>query len=756
MPSAYTIYPKYDFDALCLYIAKVSGSDIKTVTTKRQLRYLNAYLTSDQMAVESVLCEHEYIDKFYMSDYAEYVVRCFTDYPRKTSRIHFFATKFTEAEFEAALNGEDGEKGFFESLKDFYLGFMVVRPIPDTFIATTCLRPYQCLLDGGDGVVVLKKRVSVNLFGVPLSVESLPYQEQDRLVSICASASLWSFLNAPIYSFGRVPPPSEITKKAIEGSGTHSRIFPSDGLSVSMVSAAIAERGLDPITLSLHDMYLDAIDESKKANPSIHPEERLFSKMHELIYAYGSCGLPLLLGLSVYGKVKGGGGDYHCLGRHVVTVTGFDLSGGACAKDVEPGYKHKADSIALRAHKIHRVYVHDDQLGPYSAMVMSEDCFTVANNLRDICGSGQKQSDGKEEKKRWLRLELKGGSADERQVWRYIPSEILLGLTKKIRIEYDRIEKTCVYLQQFLANTWDELEKAAEKQGKSNAIKEGFLFDARNIEWDIRLYTVNDYKEHLLESSEVHGDRAKYLASSWPKYLWVAAGRSGDGELLFEHVFDATDINQGNVYINSIYYSDGFYNFTKNHLRPYLEEVSLSPAVGSSLYANDANCRHFADRLIGEFQTDSEILDETFGCPKPPAYIKPVETKNDGIRRQSGVMVLRHGLRIHESSALKEDEDYIWAICERGYLYIGQDIALESNDSSSGRMGHPTLQANLWARIAGDLKYDKEQQKWIVSNASGRFCRDYSGVEESHLTNALDLFCTYFPDENFDMKYLSG
>ncbi len=67
-----------------------------------------------------------------------------------------------------------------KDLQDGYLGFIVVKPLPRTIIGRTCLKTYDS--KGGTRHFPIVRRYPVHLFGIPLRVETLAFQEQDQAV----------------------------------------------------------------------------------------------------------------------------------------------------------------------------------------------------------------------------------------------------------------------------------------------------------------------------------------------------------------------------------------------------------------------------------------------------------------------------------------------------------------------------------------------------------------------------------------------
>ena len=256
MSKNYSVF-EYNKNTLCSYISSITGSQYSLLFQKKQFNYLDNYLNhfiENKNAVISVVCENTYIDKGFMDDYVSFYSRCYNNYGKVCSRIHFFMYKLKcieTKEFKTAskeeqdniIKREKAEKCISsdDSLdnallkindktvisQDNYLGFLVIRPIPITFIAKLCLRPYR-----EDEHKLLKREYKISLFGIELKIDTIAFQEQDRVVSACATSALWSMYQAHLdFPFKYIPSASTITKSAIEKSGADM----AEGLKESML-----------------------------------------------------------------------------------------------------------------------------------------------------------------------------------------------------------------------------------------------------------------------------------------------------------------------------------------------------------------------------------------------------------------------------------------------------------------------------------------------------------------------------------------
>lgn len=138
MDRPFEVHP-YDIAALERLLAEKSGAFVEVIHQKLHSLYFQEYF--DALGAKTIIVEPDYVDRDFLEDFAGYYVRCFPDYRRKCTRLHFFARPFSEAEFEGLLSralDDDHVRG----LQDDYLGFVVVKPLPQTVVGRTCLRTY--------------------------------------------------------------------------------------------------------------------------------------------------------------------------------------------------------------------------------------------------------------------------------------------------------------------------------------------------------------------------------------------------------------------------------------------------------------------------------------------------------------------------------------------------------------------------------------------------------------------------------------
>jgi len=202
----------YDLDKLKVILAEKSCACPEIINTKLHSVYFQEYF--GKLNTKTIVVENEYVDKNYLDDYMAFYANCFNQYGRSCSRLHFFDIDFTSTAFDDLLQGKptiiDRDK-----LNDAYLGFIVVKPLPKTIIGKTCLKTYD--QDGGRRQYSVVRNYDVNLFGIALKVESLAFQEQDHVVSACATSALWSIFHGTGMLFQHpIMSPANITKIACD------------------------------------------------------------------------------------------------------------------------------------------------------------------------------------------------------------------------------------------------------------------------------------------------------------------------------------------------------------------------------------------------------------------------------------------------------------------------------------------------------------------------------------------------------------
>ncbi len=289
----------------------------------RHSPYLKRYLSF--LGCSTIVEEELYIEKGYLIDYTLFHARAFHPPDRFTRRLHFFKDRFNSRDLTAIL--ESGDPKRIDSLKESYLGYTVVRPVVDAYhnflLGHTILKTYPDK-ENSDTRVFITTPCTASMFGILLTMPSLPYQTQDIGVGACATAALWMTNNALHHLFGcSLLSLAEVTRISTETQMGMSRVFPSDGLDIYQMLSFIRSIGLDA-----------------ELPWPIDPT-RLGSFFEVVIRAYVPAGIPVLAVLELT-KSKGPP-DYHA-----VAISGYRLSKNGVLTEL---------------------YVHDDGIGPYSKAI---------------------------------------------------------------------------------------------------------------------------------------------------------------------------------------------------------------------------------------------------------------------------------------------------------------------------------------------------------------------------------------------------
>jgi hypothetical protein len=298
------------------------------------MRTLTA-LQKPPLNCETAVFEHEYVDKDYQDEFAAFYSKAFKKYPSRAVRVHFFAAKVSNTDLHN-----------INKFASQYLGYLTLRPTDLQRVGRTVLKP--TLTDPHSQFVHCRADFCVHILGHTLTVNGMPFIQQDTQVGACAQASLWMLARYMSRRFGhREFLPSEINQSA-KAKGAMGRALPAEfGLNWKQMLDALEAMGLSAwsySSLTLDDCS-DHIDTAfplpKKATTRKKDSHRMFVRMVKLAdiaYRYIESGLPVILGTSNHALV--------CIGHT---------------------YDHKAKASAA-IQRIPAFVVHNDASGPYQTM----------------------------------------------------------------------------------------------------------------------------------------------------------------------------------------------------------------------------------------------------------------------------------------------------------------------------------------------------------------------------------------------------
>lgn len=526
-----------------------------------------------------------------------------------------------------------------ESLQAQYLGFVVVKPLPKTFIGKTCLKAYECN-DQGAVHKKITRAYSVNLFGIKLSINSVAFQEQDKVVSACAATAIWTALHALSWrSVREMPSCSEITIDAINHIEGSSNSFPSRELSNKQIMRALDVQGLKH-----HSDSTRGLDERS---------------IFRLVKGYIDSNLPVIFGVVVYGIEKDG--KLTRKAGHAITVLGYkDWSG--------VGF-----------------YVHDDRLGPYARATFEKSekySYSPGDGIPDV----------------GLVLQTKNDENQWQPPTEFLVPEILIAASdKKARLPLGEIIKTATVMTEALNDTMHRIKKSISP-GPDDGINDDYTYSVRLAEiGDIKtdIFSVFEKRKNAF-----HGDPAteekvllSLLVKSFARMQWVIDIQK-QNLLLATVLLDATEINQGNAVTAVVSYDpqDRTVDLLKTVGTIAIHRKENSPRFGF--------LQSFLRYLDKQESNLNDYLRVKYGDLRAPAYLKDNEHTEGVINGNSTVVSFRDSssenlIEFYERVIGQSADIFlIWVISEDGQLIIGREL---------NNMGHPCLTGFKPARIGGEL-----------------------------------------------------
>ena len=716
---------------LSALIRECFGYDFADIFLKDQVTYLFNYLQERHCV--SMLLEPEYIDREFLEDYSRYYVKRFGNDSYECGRIHFFSHEIDHKHLDLLLQGEPEDGLTPEKLQEHYLGFMVVKPLSRTFVGKTCL---QLTGDKGAGDGTKKKiakRYEVNLFGIKLHVDSIAFQEQDKVVAACATTAIWTALHAlPWRDVKHVPSCSEITINAlnfVEGSNNG---FPNKELTNKQI-----QRSLDVEGLRYHSTLL---------------LEQTLAWFRACVTSYIDSDLPLVLVGEVFSVVSPAPAE--APSAEQIEAQAQAQVETRTAAQTEP--QAQADEAVLTLKRVggHAVtvlgydfrvgsnllYIHDDRLGPYARVDLIE-----LNDYETPWELPARRTGWALAFRRTLDLGKTWQDAHEI----LIPDACIVPAEKKARLPFQYAYGTAEAIAEQIGLWTEPLLASDESQLEPGPVR-----------YNIKLSSIAEVREHVrnhkleysggetlhVEVGEVVSftapelerwkeDRTRILTSPMARLQWEIDFFWGNKEI-FKVLLDATDIPLGNA-VSGIYASDPLYSELFFGL---FREAEPSGA--------ETDTTHF----YGSFRKALELreldyishLNQAYGALRAPLKLEPSEVGEEGKGLNE---TLEHYFDPQETTL--QDifpqivsnpimSNLIWAIGRDGSLFLAVDIA-------EPKQGHPSMTGLQAARIAGEIWWTEENGEyfWHVNYASGRYSRDYA-TPEKYLKNAVRKIASFF------------
>jgi hypothetical protein len=194
----------------------------------------------------TVIEESEYIDADFRDAHHRFYYLHYKDTSRRCKRLHFFASEVTAGDLWSMTPAIAGS----------YLGSIVIRPIPvhklgTTFLASDLIRhTYPELYPNEERHMLCEANHTVHIAGNALSHFASPWMEQDSLVAMCASASIWIANRCMCERFPKdfqSVPSATITEQAAHFNLATGRSMPSSGLTTEQMLLALRSIGYEPL-----------------------------------------------------------------------------------------------------------------------------------------------------------------------------------------------------------------------------------------------------------------------------------------------------------------------------------------------------------------------------------------------------------------------------------------------------------------------------------------------------------------------------
>lgn len=222
----------------------------------------------------SFLLEEYYVDHVYRDSYYFYFSGKHSFYNRFCKRIILFCKIFDDSNEKKILDLKS------EDLEFFFVGSIVIRPLPRRSIGRTLLNPFffkefsQCF--------VRLANYNITVFGKRLSVCAFPYSMQDGETTTCAEVTILNLLDyfSHCYPEYHYLLPSDINN--IAKANGFERSIPTHGLKYEVMSKIFCETGFYPRLYSCEKMHCE--------------------NFLRILYYYIESGIPVSMGVSVHGK----------------------------------------------------------------------------------------------------------------------------------------------------------------------------------------------------------------------------------------------------------------------------------------------------------------------------------------------------------------------------------------------------------------------------------------------------------------------
>lgn len=681
---------KYKF-TLSNLIRESVDLELADVTQKMQLDAIAC--TLEELGTKIMICEIDYVDRGYLDDYLNYYVGCHAATPKTCSRIHFFAgdddyLTFGYEDFEKIISGERDESKLGE-----YFGFMVVKPIPMTFIGRTCLKIPPKF--NNKNTRMISREYTADLFGMKRTFSSLAFQEQDRVTSACTSASIWCLLHA--LGKKNVVSPAKITLAATEANKIINS-FPCSGLNSTEI-----ERALEHFGLKQWFVRSDSENEVNQAQISSY------------VKAYIDSDIPLILG-GEWSSLSANN-SYKVEGDHAVTIIGYQTN---------------------EQNKIEKLIVLDDRRGPYTVLrFVNSFSVKVGVTPRTVLVTEDQYLE----------------QTDDRKYNDVMSCNALtIATDPRIRVSYRSIAQTATMLTTMftnLANTLFSSEhlfslewsaRLLKSTSFKKEVKDNLVLDSasklklltRNLPKNVWVITISGSEGNMFDiildsTSLPQGD------------AYIDVVYYGNNREFVEPHIDKLYKDQFQILMSRTNPEE---NYHLSILRNLALKTNSHFAYLDEKFGVARMPQQIKDTEIADFHLNNQsnllYLQNSFDSKSDTSQDRFIDLFN------KQAMVKKQWAQ--EDAALVHRQTLIWVISKYGALLIGED---------SSETGHPTLTGAKPARIGGELIRKQDEPDTIYVNFfSGRYSANFDNPPEKlkFLQNAMVKINDILGNNGYEFK----
>lgn len=684
---------KYKF-TLSNLIRESVDLELADVTQKMQLDAIAC--TLEELGTKIMVCEIDYVDRGYLDDYLNYYVGSHAPTPKTCSRIHFFAgddnyLNFGYEDFEKIISGEGDESKLGE-----YLGFMVVKPIPMTFIGRTCLRIPPKF--NNQNTRIISREYTADLFGMKRTFSSLAFQEQDRVTSACTSASIWCLLHA--LGKKKVVSPARITLAATEENKVINS-FPCSGLNSTEIERALEHFGLK--------QWFVRSDSENSVNQT---------QISSYVKAYIDSDIPLILGGEWSSLSENA--SYKVEGDHAVTIIGYQTN---------------------EQNDLEKLIVLDDRRGPYTVLrFVNSFSAKVGVTPRTVLVTEDQY--------------LQIGDRKYNDVMSC--NALTIATDPRVRVSYRAIAQTAEMLTTMFTNLANTLYINPKSSEPLFSLQwSAKLLKSTSFKKEVKDNPALDFASKLkLLTRSLPKNVWVITISGSEGYMFdivLDSTSLPQGDAYMDVVYYGNNREFVEPHIDQLY-KDQFQilmsqtNPEENYHLPILRNLALKTN------------NHFAylDEKFGVARMpqqikDTEIADYHLNNQSNLLYLQNSFDNKSDTSQDRFIDLLNEQAMVKKQWAqgcedLVHRQTLIWVISQYGALFIGED---------SSETGHPTLTGAKPARIGGELIRKQDEPDTIYVNFfSGRYSANFDNLPEKlkFLQNAMVKINNILGDNGYEFK----